>query len=513
MSNSERMAAVDTTWLRFDRASNPMVIVGILMLEGPVDVDRLQETIVARLLTFGRFRQKVETRLTGLWWSRDRHFNLERHIKRVRLPGAGGRAELEDFVADLASQRLDRSRPLWQFHIVEGYDGGVALVVRIHHAIADGVALISVFLSLTDDGPDAPPVSRPKDSGAEEASHGDSGFNPFEPMVDMIGEGLRLYGEAWHEVLTRAADPAAALRDGAGISAEIAHLLAMPSDSATRFKGEPCGDKRLAWTDPLDLREVKAISHLFGCSVNDVLLASVTGALHDYLKAKGDPTNGVELRAIVPVNLRPRGGKQHLGNHFGVIGVELPVGLDNPMTRLYEIFRRTQALKHSYEPPVTLGIMTALGYAPQILQDRLMDLLVSRCTAVMTNVPGPQHPLYLAGARIKQVMFWVPQVGDVGMGVSILSFDGKVQFGLMTDTAIVPDPAEVIARFVPAFEQFVYFGLMEASIDAPSTAPPAAVEGPPETPARKPVSRKPAKKRAVKRRASARGPKTKGARP
>ncbi|MCG8597890.1 MAG: hypothetical protein MI785_26480, partial [Kiloniellales bacterium] len=177
------MAAVDTTWLRFDRASNPMVIVGVLMLEGPVDAERLQETIVARLLTFPRFRQRVETHLTGLWWSEDRHFNLDRHVKRVRLPGAGGRAELEDFVADLASRRLDRSRPLWQFHIVEGYDGGAALVVRIHHAIADGIALISVFLSLTDDRPDPPAVSRPKKGGPGTASQADTRFNPFEPMV------------------------------------------------------------------------------------------------------------------------------------------------------------------------------------------------------------------------------------------------------------------------------------------------------------------------------------------
>ncbi len=498
MAKSERMAAVDTTWLRFDRASNPMVIVGVLMLEGPVDVDRLRETIVARLLGFERFKQRVDTRLTGLWWSKDRHFNLDRHIKRVRLPGAGGRAELEDFVADLASQRLDRSRPLWQIHIVEGYDDGVALVARIHHAIADGIALISVLLSLTDGRPDAPLAT----GSAKAADEGDfdqeSEFNPFEPMVDMIAEGLRLYGEAWREILIRAADPAAAVRDGAGISAEIAHLLAMPSDSATRLKGKPCGDKRLAWTDPLDLREVKAISHLFGCSVNDVLLASVAGALHDYLKEKGDPTRGVELRAIVPVNLRPRGGKQTLGNHFGVIGLELPVGLENPLARLYETFRRTQALKHSYEPPVTLGIMAALGYAPQILQDRLMDLLVSRCTAVMTNVPGPQHPLYLAGARIKQVMFWVPQVGDVGVGVSILSFDGKVQFGLMTDTAIVPDPEKVIAKFVPAFEQFVYFRLMEASIDPPPAAAAILKRETAKKPARKPAKRGRAKPRAAK---------------
>lgn len=502
MSNSERMAAVDTTWLRIDRPSNPMVIVGVLMLKGPIDAERIEQTIEARLLSFMRFRQRVETRLTGLWWSYDRHFNIDRHIKRVRLPGSGSREELERFVADLASEQLDMSRPLWQFHIVEGYAGGAALVVRIHHAIADGIALIAVMLSLTDSRPDAPPAIRSDDGGAAAKAHEESWPNPFEPVADMIGGGLRLYGEVWREALSLAADPAGTLKDSAGVAAEIGHLLAMPSDSPTRFKGEPCGDKRVAWTDPLALRDVKAVRHVFGCSVNDVLLASVAGALHDYLKDKGDATEGVELRAIVPVNLRPRGGRQTLGNHFGVIAVELPVGLDNPLARLYEIYRRTQLLKHSYEPPVTLGIMTALGYAPQILQDRLLDLLVSRCTAVMTNVPGPQHPLYLAGARIEQAMFWVPQVADIGMGVSILSFDGKVQFGLMTDAAIVSDPAAVISRFVPAFEQYLYFALMEASIEPASVA----VGMPEKKPARKPARRPPRG-----RRATAKAPKTNGA--
>ncbi len=467
MSKSERMEPVDTTWLRVDRPSNPMVIVGVLMLEGPVDTEELRQTIGTRLLTHARFRQRVETRVTGLWWSDDDHFNMGRHIKCMRLPGSGGRKELEDFVADLASHRLDMSRPLWQFHIVEGYGGGAALVVRIHHAIADGIALISVLLSLTDRRPGALRARPPQRSDQEETGPDSSWPNPFEPVTGLIGEGLRLSGEVWREALTLAADPAGAVKDGVGVAGEIAHLMAMPNDSPTRFKGKPCGDKRVAWSEPLKLREVKAVSHLFGCSVNDVLLASVAGALHDYLVQKGDCTDGVELRAIVPVNLRPQGDRQSLGNHFGVIAVELPVGMDNPLARLYEIFRRTQALKHSYEPPVTLGIMTALGYAPEFLQDQLLDLLVSRCTAVMTNVPGPQHPLYLAGARVRQAMFWVPQAANIAMGVSILSFDRKVQFGLMTDTAVVADPAAIIDRFVPAFEQFLYFALMEASMEPP----------------------------------------------
>jgi WS/DGAT/MGAT family acyltransferase len=152
MSNSERMAPADATWLRMDQPANPMVIVGVLMLEGPVDLEDLERSIASRLLAFPRFRQRIERRPTGLWWSDDPHFNIDRHIRRARLPGSEGRAELEDFVAGLASQPLDMSRPLWQFHIVERYQGGVALVARIHHAIADGIALIGVMLSLTDSG-------------------------------------------------------------------------------------------------------------------------------------------------------------------------------------------------------------------------------------------------------------------------------------------------------------------------------------------------------------------------
>jgi WS/DGAT/MGAT family acyltransferase len=249
-------------------------------------------------------------------------------------------------------------------------------------------------------------------------------------------------------------------RDGTGIAAELAHLALMPSDSPTRFKGMPRGEKRVAWTDPLALPEVKVVGRMLGCSVNDMLLAAVAGALHGYLKDKGDATAGVEVRALVPVNLRPPDDAA-LGNHFGVVAIELPVGLDSPLARLNEVHRRMEALKQSYEPAVTLGLLTALGHAPKLVQDRIFDLLLSRATAVMTNMPGPQQPLHIAGSEIRQMMFWVPQSGDIGMGVSILSFNGQVQFGLITDAALVPDPQAIIAKFKPEFEQLLYFVLLE----------------------------------------------------
>ena len=498
MARSERMDSVDTTWLRLDRPNNPMQIVGLFMLAGPVDIDRLERTLAERLLAYGRFRQRVESGVTGMWWRDDPDFDIARHIKRVRLPAPGGREELERFVADLAGQTLDPRHPLWQYHIVEDYEGGVALIDRLHHCIADGIALVGVTLSLTDTRPDATSTFRMPPAGLAD----DEGLGfPVRQMVDLagqtIGQGLHLSGEALRASIGVLANPAKALgylNDGRGVATELGYLLLMPTDSATRFKGKPSGVKRVAWTDPVPLPEVKAVSHALGCSINDILLASVAGSLHGYLKERGDKTTGVEVRALVPINLRSGTDEPELGNRFGILAVELPVGLEQPLERLYEVRRRMEALKQSYEPSVTLGLFAALGHAPKVVQDQLFDLLLSRATAVMTNVPGPQHPLYLAGSEIKQMMFWVPQPHDIGVGVSILSFNGWVQFGLMTDSAMVPDPQAIIARFKPEFEKLLYYVLMGPG----EVAPTADIEAAPRvaTPTRHekramPASRRP----------------------
>ncbi len=465
MSSGERMDPVDLTWLRMDRPANLMVIVGVIMLAGPVDVARLERTLAERLLAYPRLRQRVEERNGAVWWCDDPHFDISHHIKRIRLPGRGHKRELERFVADLAAQPFDRTHPLWQFHIVEDYGGGAAVVARIHHAIADGTALIGVVLSLTDERPDARP-KRPKRVAAPVRDQG-AGFS-LQGLIDLartvVGTGAGLSSQVLQTVAGLAGNPAQAasyLRDGTGIAAELGYLLFMPNDSATRLKGKPSGDKRVAWTDRIPLPEVKAVSRALGCSVNDMLLAAVAGALNAYLKDKGDPTEGVEIRALVPIDLRGQAAGPELGNRFGILALELPVGIEHPVERVHEVHRRMERLKKSYEPAVTLGLLAALGNLPQAVQDQLFEMLLSRATAVMTNVPGPQHPLYLAGAELKQILFWVPQAHDIGMGVSILSFNGKVQFGLITDAALVPDPDAIVAHFKPEFEKLLYFVLME----------------------------------------------------
>ncbi|MGO8740748.1 wax ester/triacylglycerol synthase family O-acyltransferase [Rhodoblastus sp.] len=463
MSEGRRMTPVDTTWLRMDRPNNRMVIVGVIILREPVDLDRVERTLAARFLAHDRFRQKVENAAGGFWWRDDERFDIGRHIRRARLPGAAGKAELQQFVADLAVRPFDPAHPLWQAHIVERYDEGVAILLRIHHAIGDGVALMHVLLDLTDDEPNAPM------HGVEQVyEERDDPYSPpweaLAPLIEAVESGVRASAGAVGSALGLALRPARALnlmRDGVNVAAELAYLLLMPMDSPTRLKGPLRGDKKVAWSPRIPLPEVKAVGHALGCTVNDMLLASFAGAINAYLTEKGDLTHGVEVRALVPIDLRPPGRARELGNRFGIVAVELPVGIRNPLSRLSEVRRRMRALKKSYEPVVTLGLFEALGYGPKILQDRLFDLLLSRATVVMTNVPGPQRPLYLGGAEIDQMMFWVPQSGAIGMGVSLLSFNNHVQLGLITDTALTPEPDEIIKHFQPEFEKLLYHVLLD----------------------------------------------------
>jgi WS/DGAT/MGAT family acyltransferase len=499
MARGERMSPVDTTWLRMDRSNNPMVIVGLIKLAGPVDPIELEHLLGTRLLVYRRFAQRVEVRPGGMWWVDDRHLDLSRHIHHVRLPGAAGDVELERFVGELAATPLDHSIPLWQFHIVEGFQGGAAVVVRIHHAIADGIALIGVMLSLTDDlhGVDEPVGPW---GGGDEDEHGDWLGHLVAPVSRAMRMGAALSGrvmKASERLRSRPTRALGLIKDGTSVVSELAGLLFMANDSATPLKGRPHGVKRVAWTDPLPLDEVKAVGRALDCSVNDVLLSCVAGAINDYLAAKGEKTEGVEIRALIPVNLRAPGHHHDLGNEFGIVTLVLPVGIADPMARLAELRRRMIELKSSYQAGVTYGLLAALGRVPKVAQDALFGLLLSRATAVMTNVPGPQTAMRIAGGEITQLLFWVPQSGDIGIGVSILSYNGKVQFGLMVDAAMVPEPREIVAGFAPQFEHLLYMTLLDYADRGEAPPTPSTETTPGRRHRRRTTTAAPAKRRTA----------------
>ena len=459
MPARQRISYVDTAWLRMDRPNNLMQIVGVMLFDGELDFARLQRSIERRMLSFRRFRQVVRQDDGVYYWEDDLDFDLEHHLRRSVLPGARGKAELQRLVADLASTPLNPARPLWEMHLVETALGGHALIMRIHHCIADGIAMVGVILSMADESPDR--VSgEPLLELAEEDQDDFFGRLLFDAMLASI----RISSNLWGKYVGLLSNPQKALeyaRIGSGVAVEVTKLAIMPNDSPTRFKGKPGTSKRVAWSERISLPEVKAVGKVLGCSVNDLLLSAAAGALRDYLLDQGDPVDGVEIRAMVPVNLRRPRDMGKLGNRFGLVALELPVGIENPLARLYATRERMEALKGSYQAPITLSILGAVGMAPKFAQDMVLDLLASKATAVMTNVPGPQEALYLAGARLREPLFWVPQSGDIGMGVSILSYDNKVQFGLITDKALVPDPERIVGRFASEFNKLLMLVLME----------------------------------------------------
>jgi WS/DGAT/MGAT family acyltransferase len=459
------MSSVDTAWLRMDRPNNLMMIVGVLLLDAGVDYARLAETIRTRMLRHQRFRQRPVPDATGWYWETDRRFKVENHLRRARLPRGGGTDALKRLVARLAAQPLDPRHPRWQFHLVDGYNGGAALICRIHHCYADGIALVGVMLDLTDATAAGKSDASEAPAAAESRARPESAFGGLlDPLGDVLQNAVRLSGDLAGKGLALLRHPDQLVHYAgvaAHIAAEVADLATMPDDSRTRFKGKAVVEKRVAWAPDLPLDEVKAVGRALGCSVNDVLLSCAAGALRGYLREKGDPTAGVEIRAMVPVNLRPPGKPQTLGNQFGLVTLLLPVGTVNPLERVQTVHKRMEELKTSYQPLVAYGILALAGISPQAVQKQGLDLLANKATAVMTNVPGPGEHLYLAGARIGNLMFWVPQSGDIGMGVSILSYGGGVQFGLITDAGRVPDPELIVERFPVEFERLVLALLME----------------------------------------------------
>jgi WS/DGAT/MGAT family acyltransferase len=226
------------------------------------------------------------------------------------------------------------------------------------------------------------------------------------------------------------------------------------------LKGKLNGKKVVAWCEPLPLDHVKAVGKALNCSINDVLLSCVAGSIGRYLRDRGEEPAGKEIRAMVPVNLRPLEEAWQLGNRFGLAPVVLPIGIDNPVERVYAVRARMQELKGSYQPLLAYGLLAVSGLLTKSLQDALSNVFLKKTTAVMTNVPGPAKALVFCGSTLRQSIFWVPSSGDVGVGVSIVSYAGGVQFGLITDSQRCPDPQKIIDSFAPEFESLLLLTLM-----------------------------------------------------
>jgi WS/DGAT/MGAT family acyltransferase len=440
--SSKALPAADAAWLHMDRPTNPMVVNAVIWFAEPLDWERVRDVVRTRLVDeLPRFRQRISERVPGRpRFEDDPEFELDQHLHRLALPAPGDRNALQELVGDLITPPLDHTRPLWHAYLIENYDGGSAVLFRIHHCIADGIALARVMLSLTDTRPDAglaPRAGRDRNGGGLSVGA-------------LVRPAARVAGALAHEGMESLAHPrhlgelaGAAARD----AGTLAKLLASAPDAETVLRAPLGGGRVVAWSTPFPLERIKTAAHRRAGTVNDILVAAVTGALRDYLGRHDEVPEDIHI--MVPFNLRaldeplPR----DLGNDFALILLALPVGIEDREERLGEVKARMDSIKSSHEGQISYGILNAIGRTLPQVEDQLIRFFTQKASAVVTNVPGPREPVYLAGTEVGGVLVWAPCSGTIGMTVSIFSYAGEVTVGFMADSRLVPDPAPLVSAF------------------------------------------------------------------
>ena len=422
----ERIAPNDAIWLQ-DSATNLMVINAVIITDR-LDLTTLRNAFQRRIFEgpgagrFERLRCRIRGKGLKRYWERDPEFDLERHI----IPCMGGDLHsvgaIQAYVGHAASHKLDREHPRWEIQVVEVFEKeATALLIRIHHSIGDGEALVALLFTLMDGTWDQQDVL-PRYAGPP--VNGTSRLGRFlkAAAIPFRAPGILLRRLTWFPDQSHMHGPALS------------------------------GHKRVAWTSPLDLEVVKQAKRCIGATVNDVLMATVSGALSTYLERRGG-TAPARFLISMPVNVRPPGSLLRCENHFAPVPLALPAGVYPISRRILEVKTKMDQMKRSAVPVVVYEIQRALlSLFPKAISRGLIDFLANKCTAVVTNIAGPCHDISLEGRRVRSIVFWVPQRARIGVGISILSFAGKVQLGVIADEALIPDPAALVQAFEEEFE-------------------------------------------------------------
>ena len=474
------MGPADVLWLTMDRPTNLMVVVSVVLLESVPDWDRVLDVLRTRIVepypVFSQ-RPRRSARVLGRYrWEDDPDFDLARHVRRATLSGRGtaaeADAELQAYVEEQLPRPFDRTHPLWEAHLVDGHGPGAALVFRSHHALADGIALTRVLLGLTEDV-DGVPGDLVGPPAAADLATLPVGV-PAAPGA--LGSSLRLARtsgrSAWNRLRSRGARPA--VTDAARLTlrtGQVVSDLLLTTNPASAVGGVPGRRKRLVWTQPLPLGDLKGVGRLVGATLNDVLMSAVAGALHAYQQERG--RTPVDLATMVPVNVRPLDEPlpPELGNRFALVFLRFPSGEATPLGRLALSKARMDWLKASPEAALTLALICVIGRFPAALERRVVDFFADKAIGVTTNVAGPRQVRYLAGVPVAGVLGWVPGSGRHTLGFCIVTYDDTLRVGIMADESVVPDPEALLAALEEEVALLVRIGAAALTTPTTPTAP------------------------------------------
>ncbi len=421
------MSGADTAWYRMNKPYNQMSITGLLELRPCPEPQKIMNLLTERLLIYDRFTQRVSFTNDVAFWQDDTKFDIHNHVKEVSLSDLGFES-LEDFVSDVMSSPFDESNPLWMIYLVKSEtEDACTLVVKLHHSIADGIALIRVLLSLAKTKPDG------------------EFFDPEKayPSKNKLAKSqLR-----WSSGITNA------LIETGKVVSSLWKFVTMPKDTNNPVKGKLQERKRAVWSDLITLDRVKSTAKKHNVTINDLLLWVTCNALRAYFFDIQQLSPDDNIRITMPVNLRTGSESDKMGNRFGLVFIRLPIGEKDPIERLRLIRDEMDSIKKSREAIVAFGVLNVLGRTTTGFENFVVDFLSSKCTGVLTNVPGPRKQLYFAGSAISKIMFWVPKSGNLGLGISLFSYNNSVSLGIAVDEERVPDYKRLAQIFNKQIEE------------------------------------------------------------
>jgi diacylglycerol O-acyltransferase len=435
--SSDRLSGLDASFLHMERAGAHMHVADVIIFEGsPPSHEEFRDHIEARLHLVPRFRQKL--RFVPLSqgrpvWVDDPYLNLDYHVRQTALPAPGSEEQLRNLAARIFSQQLDRTKPLWELWLVEGLEGDrFAIIGKSHHALVDGISGVDITTVLfdTEAEPASPPVRPPAWAPRPEPTD-------LQLLADALRERLTSPGELVRGIRAALRGPRQVLE---GIAATGKILEAGMSAPSTRFNVEIGPHRRIAFVRA-DLDDLKRVKNEHGGTVNDVILSVVAGALGGYLRARGYDTGELELRAMVPVSVRAEEERGALGNRVSAVMAPLPVWCEDPVERLGIVSETMGDLKGSGQA-VGAEILTKLtDFSPPTIASQAARLQPRQrfFNLVVTNVPGPQLPLYVLGRRMQSIFPLVPLARRQALCIGIMSYDGEVDFGLIGDYDAMAD--------------------------------------------------------------------------
>jgi len=448
VANPDRLSGLDSSFLHLEHDASHMHVAACTIFEGSAPhYDELVEAILSRLHLVPRYRQRlafVPLEQGRPVWVDDPHFKVTYHVRHTALPGPGGEEELKRLTGRVFSQALDRSRPLWELWLVEGLaDDRFALLSKTHHALVDGVSGVDIATVLFDTSPDPMPVAPPEHEWVPRPLP-----TQAQLLADAVLERATVPGEiarGFRAALRgprQVADRVGEALVGVGAMAWAGVQAAPPSPFNVRIGPH----RRFTWVQG-DLNEFKAIKNALGGTVNDAVLAVVAGALGRYMRLHGHETDEVVLKAMVPVSVRADVQRGALGNRVAAMWAPLPVGIIDPVQRFLRIRRAMDGIKESGQA-VGAQVLTGLsGFAPPTILAQAARLQARQrlFNVVVTNIPGPQFPLYMLGRELIALHPMVPLAENTALGIAIMSYNGQLNFGLTADYDALAD-VEMLAE-------------------------------------------------------------------